>query len=122
MAIYNYPDLSKPDNKTVVKLAARVGRSFGDENKHCQAIKKLRAFMETLCTGSLRYWKEVVMIDPRWCGATGTGAFWAVASRVVNEIANRILSKRSNEWKQLYGDTLFVVNADKNRNGASHDY
>ena len=35
------------------------------------------------------------MLDPRFCGATGTGAFGAVASRCVNEVTKQILRERS---------------------------
>ena len=36
--------------------------------------------MQTLETERLKYWAEVIMLDPRFCGATGQGAYWAVAN------------------------------------------
>ena len=39
------------------------------------------------------------MLDCRFCGATGEGAFWAVASRCVNEIAKELLRERDCEFR-----------------------
>ena len=50
--------------------------------------------MRTLDSDRLGYWAKVIMLDPRFCGATGTGAYWAVASECVNEIAVQILAGR----------------------------
>ena len=41
---------------------------------------KLVEYMRTLDSDLLGYWAGVVMLDPRFCGASGTGAYWAVAS------------------------------------------
>ena len=95
---YTYPEVAladRPDEiRKVKRLAARVGRTFDEAGKHAAATRQLRECLATLGTGSLRYWAQVVMIDHRWCGATGTGAFWAVASRVTNELARAILEER----------------------------
>ena len=48
---------------------------------------KLVEFMRTFESDRLGYWANVIMLDPRFCGATGTGAYWAVASECVNEVA-----------------------------------
>ena len=52
---------------------------------------KLVEYMRTLDSDRLGYWARVVMLDPRFCGATGTGAYWAVASRCVNQAAAQVL-------------------------------
>lgn len=89
--IYQYPDLDDPENKKLVTLAAKVGRNFYNQSEYDKAHKKLHEFMQGLSVDRLQYWAYVVMIDPRWSGATGQGAYWAVASRVVNEIAQECL-------------------------------
>ena len=48
---------------------------------------KLVKYMRTLDSDRLGYWAGVVMLDPRFCGATGTGAYSAVASECVNQAA-----------------------------------
>ena len=50
--------------------------------------------MRTLDSDRLGYWAGVVMLDPRFCGATGTGAYSAVASECVNQAAKQILRER----------------------------
>ena len=107
--IYRYPDDEDPQVQKLKRLAARVGRTLYEREKHETARGKLRAFMETLGVGELDYWRRVVMIDHRWSGATGQGAFWAVASGAVNDIAADILEDRRTEWKEKYGDALFVA-------------
>ena len=59
-------------------LAARCGRTYRSQANHKRACQKLREYMETLGTGELGYWRKIEMIDHRWCGATGAGAYWAV--------------------------------------------
>ena len=39
------------------------------------------------------------MIDGGWCGASGTGAYWAVASGLVNEAAKAELRRRGDAWR-----------------------
>ena len=86
--------VAPPDGSEKVKrLAARCGRTL-DKPKHKEEIAKLSAHMATLGTGELRYWAKVVMISHLWNGATGEGGYWAVASRVVNEVAARLLGAR----------------------------
>ena len=52
---------------------------------------KLAEYMRTLDSDRLGYWVGAVMLDPRFCGETGTGAYWAVASECVNQVAAQIL-------------------------------
>ena len=107
--IFRYPDDSKEGVRKLKRLAARVGRTFHDQEKHDKAKASLRAFMEDLGVGELHYWAGIAMIDGRWCGATGQGGFWAVASRVVNEIASELLDEHRRAWRELHGDALFAV-------------
>ena len=81
------------------RLAAKVGRAYRQAEKFEQHKTKLREFMQTLDKERLRYWAKVVMLDPRFCGATGTGAYWAVASEQVNEIAKELLRERDCEFR-----------------------
>ena len=55
--------------------------------------------MQTLETERLKYWAEVIMLDPRFCGATGQGAYWAVASEQVNQAAAQILTDRETDMR-----------------------
>ena len=55
---------------------------------HMDNLDALRGMnSETFESDRLGYWANVIMLDPRFCGATGTGAYWAVASECVNEVA-----------------------------------
>ena len=94
---YVYPDDSDPEVKKVKGLASRIARA---ERKMCNPTEKtvkirrqLRDYMSTLKWSRLFYWRDILMIDPRWCGATGAGAYIAVASRIVNETARAILKE-----------------------------
>ena len=93
-------DESDAEVRKLKRLAARCGRTHYDAEKHQASRSKLHGYM-TLDTGRLRYWATVAMIDDGWCGATGTGAYWAVAGRVVNEIARW----RSSVTGAMNGDT-----------------
>ena len=108
---YVYPDDSCPDVRRVKQLAARVGRTLGKQDQHERACLALKRGLSKLDSGTLRYWACVVMIDPRWCGATGHGGFWAAASHMVNELALELLAERGREWRALYGDAVFVVDS-----------
>ena len=50
--------------------------------------------MRTLDEERLGFGARVVMIDDLWCGATGQGAYWAVASEYVNLSAEQVLQER----------------------------
>ena len=71
---YAYPDDNDLEVKQLKRLAAKCGRAYRQAEKFEQHKKKLREFMQTLDKERLRYWAGVVMLDPRFCGATGTGA------------------------------------------------
>lgn len=110
MIRYRFPEPADgPEVAPVKRLAARCGRTFGDPVKHQAARSRLRARLREVDTGRLRYWAVVLMIDPRWCGATGTGAYWAVASRCVNEDARAVLAERAAEWRERFGAAPFAV-------------
>ena len=96
---YAYPDDNDPEVKTVKRLAAKVGRAYRQAEKFEQHKTKLREFMQTLDKERLRYWAKVIMLDARFCGATGEGAFWAVASEQVNQIAKELLQERDCEFR-----------------------
>lgn len=110
VARYRFPRESDDlDVVPVKRLAARCGRTFSSPAKHGTARAKLREKLRTLDTGRLRYWATVLMIDHRWCGATGAGAYWAVASRCVNEDARAVLRERGDAWRRRHGASSFVV-------------
>ena len=107
--IYEYPDDNDPIVKRVKHLASRVGRSFYDEEKYNNHFTKLKNYLQTLDSGRLRYWASIMLIDPKYCGATGAGAYIAVASRVVNELSRELLCFRASLWRLRHGDSLFVI-------------
>ena len=86
--------------RAVKRAAARLGRLFGrprsDERR--RARRKLADLMRAESTPRLRYWAVVLMIDSRWCGATGQGGYWAVASRETNTAARIELRQRVAEY------------------------
>ena len=94
-----------PNVRAVVKTAA-AGRSWkgsraGVERtgKYRSSLAKLVEILRGTDTARLRYWAGVAMIDPRWFGGTGEGAYWAVASRLVNEQAEAELRRRAEAWR-----------------------
>ena len=96
---YAYPDDNDLEVKQVKRLAAKCARSYRQAEKFEQHKAKLREFMQTLDKERLRYWAGVVMLDPRFCGATGEGAYWAVASEQVNQVAKEILVERDCKFR-----------------------
>ena len=96
---YAYPDDNDPEVKQVKRLAAKCGRSYRKAEKFEHHKAKLREFMETLDTERLKYWSDVLMLDSRFCGATGTGAYWSVASEQVNEVADELLRERDCKFR-----------------------
>ena len=83
-----------PGCEAVKRHAAKVARARTEEGR-AKARGRLIVALDALDDDALELWAGVVMIDRRWCGATGTGAYWAVASRAVNEVAADILAERS---------------------------
>ena len=96
---YAYPNDADPKVREVKRLAAKVGRAHQQADKFEQHKTKLREFMQTLDKERLEYWAKVVMLDSRFCGATGTGAYWAVASKQVNDIAKELLHERDCDFR-----------------------
>ena len=84
-----YPTCGFPDANLakIKRLAAKAGRTLYEREKHQAARDKLREAMKDLSMGELNIWATAIMIDHRWCGATGQGAYWAVASELCNEAA-----------------------------------
>ena len=96
---YRYPhDSDAEDVKPVKRIAARHARALGrfirPDGKSDKAWEQLLAKMRELPVERLRYWESIIMIDHRWCGATGTGAYWAVASKACNDAAALALAER----------------------------
>ena len=90
---YEYPP-DTAENRVIKKLAARCGRSLYKREEHAKHRAKLREHFRMLSSETLLYWAGVVMIDSRFCGASGTGAYIAVASRCCNEDASEVLRER----------------------------
>ena len=87
----------------VKRAAARLGRLFvrpGAVPARRRARHRLATLLAAESTPRLRYWCVVLMIDDRWCGATGAGAYWAVASREVNELARAELRLRVEQYQR----------------------
>lgn len=77
MYAYAYPDDSDPEVRKVKRLAAKCGRAYNDAAKFEKHSTALREYLETLDSERLRYCAKVVMLDSRWCEATGQGAYMA---------------------------------------------
>jgi len=93
-----------------MRLAAAVGRSYRQPEKHEAALDKLRCYMrEGHGPGEWRDWATQTMISDQFCGASGQGGFWAVASVKVNEIALELLAEHRAQWRARHGDALFVI-------------
>ena len=116
-SFYVLPELmfGKDDKnvKDVKRLAAKAARSFRkeDQKKHKKQLADLAKVIKDTDSARLRYWAGVVMIDMRFCGASGTGAYWAVASRFVNECALAEIKKRSDAWRNAGLGTFATLEA-----------
>ena len=105
-----------PDVARVKKAALRCGRTWpnlgrGDAGKHKKALEALDAALGRSCTPQVRYWAQCRLIDPRVCGASGTGAYIAVASRLVNERARAELQRRGDAWREAGLGSFATVEA-----------
>ena len=109
---YRYPEAVFGDDanvRAVKRAAAKAGRTWapsrkGDDGRtaeHRAAVAKLVEVLRGTDTARLRYWAGVTMIDGRWCGASGTGAYWAVASGLVAEHAKAELRRRGEAWRAV---------------------
>ena len=92
--MYAFPPDSDEEVKKVKRLAAICGQAYRKREQFEKLKTKLLEYMRTLDSGRLGYWANVVMLDPRFCGATGQGVYWAVASECVNQAAEQILAER----------------------------
>ena len=95
---YEFPNDDDANVKVVKRNAARWARcTFGPTKGKSgagPALERLKKELFLCETGRLRYWAQVVMIDGRWCGATGAGGYWAAASDIVNREAVAELARR----------------------------
>ena len=91
-----YPDEEPrwPGCDPIKRHAARYARAK-TQAVRSKALEKLADALDALDDGALLLWANVRMIDHRFCGATGTGAYWAVASEAVNRLAKRTLEGRA---------------------------
>ena len=108
---YRYPEAvfgaDDRNVRAVKRAASKAGRSWeasrtgGAEQAaaHRGDRAKLARVLEGTDTARLRYWAVCTMIDGGWCGASGTGAYWAVASGLVNEAAKAELRRRGDAWR-----------------------
>ena len=97
VAVFGARDRNVRKVKAAAAKAGRAWRTGGD--KHREDLVRLARVLEGTEPGRLRYWAGVTMIDGRYCGASGTGAYWAVASRLVNEQARAELRRRGDAWR-----------------------
>ena len=105
---YRYPEAvfgERDRNVRKVKAAAaKAGRTWraaggAEARRHREYLARLAEVLRGTETGRLRYWAGVTMLDGRWCGASGAGGYWAVASRLVNEQARAELRRRGDAWR-----------------------
>ena len=92
-APYAYPCDSDPSTRRIKRIAAKCGRAFGrrDRVELERQFGRLVEAMRALPRSEIVYWRHIVMIDGRWQGATGQGAYWAVASEAANRAASLAL-------------------------------
>lgn len=78
--VYRYPDeLGWPGCEDVKRATAKVGRARSQAGED-KAEERLRVELDVLDDHALQLWANVVIVDHRFCGATGQGGFWAKAS------------------------------------------
>ena len=107
-----FPRPSWPGHDPVKRAAARVGRSLGKGQAEQDRLEvKLREKLDGLDDHALELWSRVIMLDPRWCGATGQGGFWAAASDATNRIARQLLAERRGR-RLVAGGESGVIHAD----------
>ena len=91
-----FPGPAWPGRDAVKRAAARVGRAlYRPPAERAKLESKLADVLDGLDNRALLLWGSVLMIDSRFCPATGTGAYWAVASEAVNRIALGLLAERA---------------------------
>ena len=81
---FDLPPQDDAEATKVKRLAARCGRPYRKRTQFAQLKAKLVELMRGLDTRRLGYWAVVVMINDRWCGATGQGPIgrwpWSAAT------------------------------------------
>ena len=78
--LYRYPEERGMAACSEIKRhAATAARAKTPKRQHA-ALDRLRKVLAALDNDNLYAWATVWMIDWRWQGATGAGAYWAVAS------------------------------------------
>ena len=108
--VYQYPTEEQfPNTDLIKKKAQRVGRTLGEPAKYEKAVDALRKVLNEQDSAHLRYWAQCLMLDPRWCGATGQGGYWAHATVMVNRLSQEIIQERGNEFRAKYGGDFVVV-------------
>ena len=91
---YRYPEERGLEKCAEVKRhAAAAARAKTPMREHA-ALERLRKVLAGLANDDLYAWATVWMLDARWHGATGEGAYWAVASSLVNDAARAELESR----------------------------
>ena len=121
---YAYPEDLYPGDADVARVkraALRCGRTWprpggGGKEKHAKALEALEALDKALARCSVpqvRYFAQATLIDGRFNGATGEGAYIAVASRLVNERARAELKRRGDAWREAGLGSFATVEAVK---------
>ena len=100
-----------PDVARVKRAALRCGRLWrtqgeDDGKRYRRAIEKLDAALERCGVPQVRFFAQVTLLDGRFNGATGGGAYIAVASRVCNERARAELNEPRLPQRYLGADCL----------------
>ena len=90
---FSIPDDENFLAQKIKKIAAKAGRATTNEKEE-KVLLELINTMEPLSVDDLNIWAVIMMIDHRWCGATGQGGYWAKASDFCNRAALYVLSKR----------------------------
>ena len=92
---YAFVDTRNPFGKRIMKLAKRVAMTTSDKEYNI-AVAKLDEVLQPLNTDDLNVLSGMyMMVMPNTeAVATGKGAAWAVATRIVNERAMDMLKSR----------------------------
>ena len=116
---YAYPEDLYGDDADVARvkrLALRCGRTWpraGQEGKEARAtaLAALDAALARCSVPQVRYFAVVTLLDGRFNGATGEGAYISVASRLCNERAWADLRRRGDAWREKGLGSFALVEA-----------
>ena len=89
---YRYPDPADPLTSRLKRLAARAARATG--TRAARAHAALSDCLRDVDDRRLRWAETVLMLDPRWNGATGEGGYWALATEILSRAASAERSRR----------------------------